>query len=818
MKYKKLVLMIFLALLFVSFSSPGKDNSNNSAHKLFKNTAGVSKALMNANNVTSWIRPNGFFNWDVAQSWNGEYPKLSGVGTIFAEGIVFGGFSNDGLYTSSLRVTGNTYFNGMQAGSILTANGNTTGAEDPSSSAVNRVWGVRPDVSPFTATSAYPNLTNDAATFFQVSPGSVTSSQIQTIVNQYIADWNEWPASAQNPKGAPWYVDTVQVVRNDNNFSASNPHHIPGMPGATKTIWFVCNDLNPSVSETFGGSPPMGIEQQMMLWSYASSTPLNDMIFKQVKLIYKGNPHSPANAEIDSMYIVQWADGDDGDAGDDYAGCDSTLGLGYQYNSTATDAKYAAVGLAAPAVGYAILNGTAYKTGNFNDSAVVNFQWRHGYKYWSANPLSAYDYFAAGSPISDPDNGTYSGTQQWYNLMRGDLPRPAYPEATPYYTSSTYASAHGIVTKYCPNGDPTTGTGWIDGLDIAAGDRRMVNVHGPFTLKLHDTAEVVIALIDAMGADNIGSVKLLRNNSSFAIRAFQNLFQLPAPPPPPSVSVSALDAEIILNWGGPQSANLESSFNRGYAFEGYNIYQFATPSSKIEDATTVKIATYDIVDGVKVILGPAIDPASGAAITKVYENGNDTGLKRVFDLTKDYLRQRPLVNGQAYYFAVTAYTYDPYWNVDTSQYYSPGSPTLESNPLILVITPHSVNPGTRLTAQAGSAVQVTHTVVDSTKPSSDGSATVIVEQPDKLTGDNYIVKFDSTGANWFVVDATQNVTVATGTNESGDSNYPIVDGIQVIIQGPQPGMKEWTIPSGTRRFSPVGGWGGLGLEGFRYCC
>jgi hypothetical protein len=810
MKYKKLVLMIFLALLFVSFSSPGKDNSNKSAHKLNKNTAGVSRQIMNANNVTSWIRANGLFNWDVAQSWNGEFPKLSGVGTIFSEGVVFGGFCNDGLYTNSLRVTGNTYFNGMQAGSILTANGNTTGAEDPSSSAVNRVWGVRPDVTPFTATNAYPDLTNDAATFFQISPGAVGASQIQTIINQYIADWNEWPAS----KGAPWYVDADQVVRNDNAFDHTNPHHIPGMPGATKSMWFVCNDLNPSVSEVFAGSPPMGIEQQMLLWSYASSTPLNNMIFRQVKLIYKGNRNSPTNAEIDSMYIVQWADGDVGDAGDDFAGCDSTLGLGYQYNANVTDSKYAAVGLAAPAVGYDILNGVAYKTGNFSDSAVVNFQWRHGYKYWSANPLSAYDYFAAGSPINDPDDGTYTGTQQWYNLMRGDLPRPGYPSGIPYYSSSTYASANGIVTKYCPNGDPTTGTGWVDGLDLSAGDRRMVNVHGPFTLKLGDTAEVVISLIQAMGSDNIGSVKLLRNNSSFALRAFKNLFKLPSPPPAPSVSISALDQEIILNWGGPQSASVESSFDRGYAFEGYNIYQFSSSSSKIEDATTVKIATYDIVDGVKVIVGPAIDPASGATITKVYENGNDTGLKRVIDLTKDYLKQRPLVDGQAYYFAVTAYSYDPYWNVDTSQYYSPGSPTLESDPLILVITPHIPNPGTRLTAQSGNALQVTHAVVDSTKPSSDGSVTVIVQQPDKLTGDNYNVQFDNTGTTWSVVDVTKNVTIATGTNQSGDANYPIVDGIQAIIVGPQPGMKEWTIPSGTRRFSPVGGWAGLGLEGF----
>ena len=205
MKYKKLLLMVFLAILFVTFSSQGKDKANNTNQRLLKTTAGVSRALMNGNNVTSWVRPNGFFNWDVAQSWNGEFPKLSGVGTIFSEGIVFGGLCNDGLYSSTLRVTGNTYFNGMQAGQILTdATGNSIGAEDASSSSVNRVWAVRADVSPFVSSSSYPDLTSDAATYYQISPGAVSSSQIQAIINQYLADWKEWPAN----KGAPWYVDT----------------------------------------------------------------------------------------------------------------------------------------------------------------------------------------------------------------------------------------------------------------------------------------------------------------------------------------------------------------------------------------------------------------------------------------------------------------------------------------------------------------------------------------------------------------------------------------------------------------------------------
>ena len=56
------------------------------------------------------------------------------------------------------------------------------------------------------------------------------------------------------------------------------------------------------------------------------------------------------------------------------------------------------------------------------------------------------------------------------------------------------------------------------------------------------------------------------------------------------------------------------------------------------------------------------------------------------------------------------------------------------------------------------------------------------------------------------------------TNQSGDANYPIVDGMQVKVLGPPPGMKVldqyypgtdtaqwgWWIPSGTRKWSPSG--------------
>lgn len=820
------MILILTFLLIASLTSFAKEKIGNGGRGLAKTAAGQPYLLMNANNVTSWIHPDGFFNWLIAQSWNGEFPRGSGVGTIFSEGIVFGGLVNDGKYSQTLRVTGDTYFTGMQAGAIH-PDGTTDDKEDVGS----RAFGVRPDMPPSIQSDSkrWPDLTVDAATFLSKPQASVTDGDRAQIAAQYFKDWTEWPAS----KGAPWSDDRDGIIRHDAGFDPTNPHHIPGIAGASKTIWFVCNDLNTTVSQTFAGSPPTGMEEQMTLWAYASSTPLNNIIFKQVKLIYKGNPGIPSTSNIDSMYVVQWADPDEGDGGGDFAGSDSSLNLNYVYNAATTDPKYAAIGLAAPAVGFVFLNGVAHYTGNLADSAVIDFQWRHGYGYWHTRPdpsnpghtiptpLTAAEYFASGTTISDPDNASYEGTKQWYNLMRGNLPRPAYPDASPFYTSSTYASAHNIVTPFVLSGDPVKHQGWIDGSDLTAGDRRLVTVHGPFKMNLNDTAESVIALVNGLGTDNLSSITALRFTTTFAARAFVNLFKLPSPPPPPQVSASELDKEIILNWGNSATSNAtETTVNKSYAFQGYNVYQFPSASSTLKDA--IKIATYDLavdadgnLDTLKTILAPAIDPITGATITVVVQSGTNSGIKRVQDITKDYIRNRPLINGQTYFFGVTAYSFNPIYN-DTSNNnpdYAPSTPCLENSPTILALTPHVTNPGTRFSAVSGDALPVQHTGVDATKPLSDGSVSAQVIQPDKLTGHIYHITFNPAGTIWSVVDSNTNTTVGTGTNQSGDANYPTFAGVQAVVQGPQPGMKEWLI-TGTRHFSPVEGFIGVGLEGF----
>ena len=58
----------------------------------------------------------------------------------------------------------------------------------------------------------------------------------------------------------------------------------------------------------------------------------------------------------------------------------------------------------------------------------------------------------------------------------------------------------------------------------------MLLINGPFSLKLGDTAEVVIALVAGLGTDNLKSVTELKKNSRAADTAYLNLVDSLAKP------------------------------------------------------------------------------------------------------------------------------------------------------------------------------------------------------------------------------------------------------------------------------------------------
>jgi len=170
--------------------------------------------------------------------------------------------------------------------------------------------------------------------------------------------------------------------------------------------------------------------------------------------------------------------------------------------------------------------------------------------------------------------------------------------------------------------------------------------------------------------------------------------------------------------------------------------------------------------------------------------GNDNELAHAFIDTG-------LINGMNYYYDVVAYDFQPFA--------SPRS--LENGIKATAVTPRSHATG----LEQASAYDVQHG-----KGSSDGSVTVAVVQPDSVTGHDYQVGFfgDDYPYWWYLKDLTTGQNVLDSmTNQAGNDDYPVVNGIAPKVAGPSLGISEWEyIPSANRFFTGVN-WGGGYLGG-----
>lgn len=663
------------------------------------------RSVLDVNNSTVWIVNDGKFEWvDPFSGVNGTMPKRT-AGPVFAQGFVWGGVLYENGVRQGVRVNGSTYESGMDAGRVLwdPTTGNVTGPDDFSPKKYH-VWRVhrRWKSSSFDVTAA-------AAYFFGKDLSEVTDAERQAILEQYEYDWNNWPAAW----GAPYQECNGQLGyqpaedRNrDGEFDCATEGDIPGFPGADQTLWVVTNDLKPGTSERSYGSLSVGMEYQFTIWGYdfPATNPLGNINFIRTRLIFTGRPDSPADARLDSMFVVWWVDPDVGDYSDDFAGSDTTLSLGYAYNANPRDGGYEPFNLPPPAVGWDFLQGPVNAQGD-------------------TLGMTAFVYFAAGSDVSDPDLGEYSGSLQWFNLMRGFRPRPEYPAGDPFVDPTT-----GRVSKFALTGDPVTGRGWIDGQELPPGDRRIVLSSGPFSMQKGDTVDVVVGQIAALGVNNLSSISLLRFYDLFAQFAFDNNFVLPSPPNVPPVRVSELDQQVVLDWGYDLSAvaNVESYQKSGFVFEGYNVYQLPSPTASVAEG--VRLATFDKKNLITIVFDNAFDPQTGFVLEKPVQFGSDEGIKRYITITNDAIRQQPLANGVTYYFAVTSYAV-------LAEAVDAPFRVLESTPVVIAATPQPSKPGSTVPPEAESDVEMVH------QGASTAGIQVKIANPSVVQNGEYRIEF-----------------------------------------------------------------------------
>ena len=446
--------------------------------------------FLNLNNISTFFTNTGRSDFDEIEQHSGfTYPKETGKTAVFMSGLIWGvKIPND----PQVRVGGSTYRTGLQGGKILSSGI----AEDPNASHV-RIYRIRPDVYPG---GPVVDLS------WEASDEGKSEQQIRT---QYELDWNEWKAD----DGAP-YQDI------DNNGVYDPTIDIPGIKDAVQTIWFVANDLDSLKTQYLYGTDPIGIEYQATIWEYNTSGALDNLFFRKYKLINK------SNTTFDSMYVSMWSDPDVGYAGDDFVGCDTLLNLGFAYNASASDAVYQP--LPPPAVGFKLVRGPLVPVAFGKDINKNGIDDDSDYGFANNNlkvseyinlPMNAFYYFAGGDPnFGDPQHGFSTGATQFYNFMQGK-----YGITGEFFIDPST----NLTTTYALSGNPVTGTGWLDGINLQAGDRRLGFSTGPFQMSPGDIQTIVIAEIVAgatPGVDHIAAISLLKYYGDIAQNFYDSNF------------------------------------------------------------------------------------------------------------------------------------------------------------------------------------------------------------------------------------------------------------------------------------------------------
>ena len=312
------------------------------------------------------------------------------------------------------------------------------------------------------------------------------------------ADLRDWPAHL----GAP-VLDGDGDPTNYNLRGGDQPA-ISGDGMA----WWVMNDagnVHPA-----NGSAPLGVEVRGE--AFAVRHPVLDQTTMYRFTVVNGGP-----TPIDSLYVGMYVDADLGNASDDYAGTDTTYGMGYTYNADEDDEGQTGYGVP-PAVGVQVLDGPIGLPNGLDDDrdgAVDEPGERLG--------LTGAPYIAKSGPF--PIGEPYLEASHYYRRLQGLYSDGSMMQEGSYGYPSPGA---GPPTRFFLAGDPLTGSFWSaentdrQGQREAPGDKRFFITTGPFRLAPGEADTVAFAIPFAQGADRLDSVARLRALASVIGPAYRN--------------------------------------------------------------------------------------------------------------------------------------------------------------------------------------------------------------------------------------------------------------------------------------------------------
>jgi len=647
----------------------------------------ISAIDLDINNVRARLMTGGDMWWNIGEGVAAyEIPKGSGKSSQFAASCWIGGFDQQG----QLKVAGQTYRqngNDYWPGAL-----NTLGKISADTCNLwDRFWKV--DRSTIN-------------TFIQnyKTGGDNSGSQFDVI-------W-QWPATGNTSTNAhrgvigsdgasklylnPNYTYAPFVDLNGDGKYEPEQGEYPSITG-DEYIWWVFNDAGNTKQMSLTAA--MGIEVQTSAFAYATQDFLNNSTFCNYRVINRGA------LTIDSTYIAVWDDCDLGWYYDDYIGCDTTRGLGIQYNGTNDDGRDGghpvnSYGLNPPQVGLDFFQGpkrsvTVHRAG-LPDTVEVQTLGMTNFTYFNND----------ASIIGNPNNGI-----QMYNYMTGSIingERFSDDFQGPGIPSVGYGS--GPVSNFVFWGDPGDRSQWSEcACNNTPGDRRFIFSSGPFQLIPGAVNDITFGCVWApqpVGGCGATNFNLIKSIDDGAQALFDNHFKTVEGPEAPTMKIRALDRKLVFYLVNQQgSNNFGENYGRSdgtyadslqyhqpvvkahgnpdslYKFQGYRVFQLANSqvtsadifnqtTGEVDPTKAAEVFECDIRDGVTQIVNYVqdINVSDTTNVPQIKVIGKDSGIVHSFELTQDQFSttsDKSLVNYQTYYYVAIAYAYNNFAPFDS---------------------------------------------------------------------------------------------------------------------------------------------------------
>ncbi len=681
-----------LAVLSLAGNISAKENIGSSHHKDgLKTTAGSgcspAKAAidLDINNVRARLMTGGDMWWNIGtQSSAYEIPKNSGKTSQFAASCWIGGYDKQGqlkVAAQTYRQDGNDYWPGA-LNSLGKITADTCDLWD-------RFWKV------------------DRATINQFIQMYKAGADV-TSMTQFDAI-TQWPASGNtNAKGSdqqtklglnPNFTYAPFKDLNGNGIYEPKQGEYPVLESngvqsiPDQFIWWVFNDAGNVKQQSLTAA--IGVEVQTTAFAFATQDFLNDATFCNYRVINRGA------LTIDSTYLAVWDDCDLGYYLDDYIGCDTSRGLGIQYNATNDDGGNAghppqSYGLNPPQVGLDFFQGplkNIHRTGmadTFKRLGMTNFTYYN-------NDFSI---------IGNPSNGI-----QIYNYMTGSIKNGqkfSDDFLGPCIPSKGYGA--GPVSNFVFWGDPGDNTQWSEcACCNNPGDRRFIFSSGPFQLLPGAINDVTFGCIWAKGAGGCGATnfKTIRSIDDQAQALFDGHFKTVEGPEAPRMVIREMDRKLIFylvndygsNNFGESYGRTDGAYNDSlqyhqivskatgkpdslYKFEGYRVFQLANSevtsaeifdpkTGEVDNTKAVEVFQCDVHNGVTQIVNyvknTAVNNSDTTNTAQIKVTGSDNGIGHSFELSVDQFattNDKNFINYHTYYFVAIAYAYNNFAKFD----------------------------------------------------------------------------------------------------------------------------------------------------------